>query len=79
MPGLTVTVTDRCIGCGTCTQGVCFVDAIQLENGRAVISDECRGCGRCANICSQQAIEIDVPDTSVSKSYDEIASLVNVN
>jgi hypothetical protein len=37
MPGVTVEVTARCVGCGTCTEGVCFVDAIGLEDGRAAI------------------------------------------
>ena len=34
MDGVTVAVSDRCIGCGTCaTPGVCFADAIRLEGG----------------------------------------------
>jgi ferredoxin len=30
IPGVQVTVTDRCVGCGACTQNVCFVDAISM-------------------------------------------------
>lgn len=57
MPGLQVRVTDRCVGCGTCT-GVCFVGAIHLRDGRAHIGEACRGCGRCAEACPQEAIEL---------------------
>lgn len=60
MPGVSVTVTDRCVGCGACTRGVCFVNAIQLVDDRAVISDACRGCGRCVEVCPQNAIELSV-------------------
>ena len=75
-----VTVTERCVGCGTCTQGVCFVDAIRLVNGRAVKSDECRGCGRCVDVCPEQAIEITiVNDHFVEESISRLSSLVDVS
>ncbi len=80
MPGVTVSVTDRCVGCGTCTKDVCFVDAIHLVNHRAVISDACRGCGRCVDACPQQAIEIAiVNDQFVEESINRISSLVDVS
>jgi hypothetical protein len=60
MPGVHVTVTDRCLGCGTCTQGVCFVDAISLVDGQACIGLTCRGCGRCVEVCPNAAIELKV-------------------
>ena len=64
MPGVNVRVTDACEGCGKCTEGVCFVNAIRLEGDHAVISDECRGCGRCVVTCPSRAIELtlDGPD-----------------
>ena len=58
MPGIRVTVTARCQGCGACTAQVCFVDAIRLENQRAVIGPACRACGRCEALCPNGAIEI---------------------
>lgn len=61
MPGVTVEVTDRCVGCGTCTH-TCFVGAIRLDGGHATIGDSCRGCGRCASKCPQHAIEVHVDD-----------------
>jgi ferredoxin len=79
MPGVTVAVTDRCQGCGTCTQGVCFVDAIHLVDGYAVISDTCRGCGQCVDVCPQAAIELSVDHGQfVRESVNRISPLVDV-
>jgi len=72
-------IRDRCIGCGTCTKGVCFVNAIELINEHAVISQECRGCGRCVDICPQKAIKITVEDENyVKKTIKEIGNLIDV-
>ncbi len=79
MPTVSVTVTDRCIGCGTCTEGICFVDAIRVVNDRAVIGSACRGCGRCVEICPQKAIEISIADDQyVEKAISHISSLVDL-
>ncbi|MCL7452537.1 MAG: 4Fe-4S binding protein [Anaerolineae bacterium] len=78
MPGLTVSVGDQCAGCGDCTE-VCFVDAIELVDGRAVIGEGCRGCGRCAEACPQGAIEISVRDGHfVEDLVARISPLVDV-
>jgi NAD-dependent dihydropyrimidine dehydrogenase PreA subunit len=80
MPGVRVTVTERCVGCGTCAQGICFVDVIHLLDHRAVISDACRGCGRCVDVCPQGAIELTiVNDQFVEESINRIAPLVDVS
>ncbi len=80
MPGVKVTVSDRCVGCGTCTEGGCFVDAIHLRDGRASVDDECRGCGRCVTVCPQQAIELTVsPDYSVDALVERISASVDVS
>lgn len=79
MPGVSVTVSDRCAGCGTCTRDGCFVDAIQLVDGRAVIGDTCRGCGRCVSLCPQEAIEISIEyGQFVAQSIARISPLVDV-
>ena len=79
MEGVTVAVSDRCVGCGTCTEGVCFVDAIHLEGDRAVIGAACRGCGRCAAVCPQEAIEVTISHGRfVEESIARITPLVDV-
>jgi ferredoxin len=79
MPGVHVEVTDRCVGCGTCTQGSCFVNAITLVNDRAVISKECRGCGRCVEVCPNKAIELTIDDTEYfGNSVRRISAAVDV-
>lgn len=55
--GLSVQVTDDCVGCGTCLE-YCIFDAIRIEGGVAVHSDRCRGCGRCEAHCPNEAVRI---------------------
>ncbi len=78
MPGLRIAVTDRCTGCGTCTE-TCFAGAIHLENGRAVIDDSCKGCGHCAAACPEGAVEVRIEDDSfLEKSIERLSSKVDV-
>ena len=44
-----------CTGCGTCTD-VCPVEAISMEDGKAVISLGCNDCGACPRVCPEGAI-----------------------
>jgi NAD-dependent dihydropyrimidine dehydrogenase PreA subunit len=62
MHGVEVVVTERCTGCGKCTEGICFVGAMKLENGKAKVGNECRGCGRCVSLCPNEAIRLSVMD-----------------
>ncbi len=79
MPGVSVTVTDRCVGCGTCADDVCFVNAIRMTDGRAVTGEGCLGCGRCVEVCPTQAIELSVADDAfVASSIERLAPLVDV-
>lgn len=80
MPGVEVSVNDQCVGCGACTEDVCFMDAIRLEGGRAVISEACKGCGRCVEACPHGAIELSIEwERAVGESIDRISSLVDVS
>jgi hypothetical protein len=60
MPGVEVSVTGECEGCGACLKAGCLAGAVSIVGGRAVISDECRGCGRCAELCPNGAITVTV-------------------
>jgi ferredoxin len=79
MPGVSVRVTDACVGCGACVSS-CFVSAISIDRGRARISDACRGCGRCVDACPQGAIEVrwDNRDASLSETVARIERAVDV-
>jgi ferredoxin len=80
MPGVKVSVNGRCVGCGACTKGVCFVDGIQLEDGRAVIGDACKACGRCIDVCPQGAIDLSIEDGRfVDDAVAHIAALVDLD
>lgn len=78
MPGITVLVTNTCVGCGTC-ENVCFINAIGVVDSRAVISDQCRGCGHCADVCPQKAIEIVIDNACIEKSISHISEAVDVS
>ncbi|MBA4369725.1 MAG: epimerase [Desulfobacterium sp.] len=55
--GMTIEVTDDCVGCGSCIE-TCGFDAIYIENGKAVHKDICRKCGRCERTCPNHTIKI---------------------
>ncbi|MFH1136356.1 MAG: 4Fe-4S binding protein [Pseudomonadota bacterium] len=79
MPGVRVTASDRCVGCGKCADGVCFARAISLVDGRAVINDDCRGCGRCAEICPKKAIEVVIdPALYLDAAVERLSRAVDV-
>lgn len=80
MEGVSVTVTDRCAGCGTCCEGICFVDAIKLVDGRANIGVECRGCGRCVEVCPNEAIELSIASSAfLQQAIERLAPLVDLS
>ncbi|MEW6076837.1 MAG: 4Fe-4S binding protein [Thermodesulfobacteriota bacterium] len=80
IPGLHLEVTDRCVGCGACARDICFVKAITMEGGRAVIDqEECRGCGRCESVCPQKAIRVVIDDEKyIIHAIERISEIVDV-
>ncbi|MHA1196771.1 MAG: DUF362 domain-containing protein [Promethearchaeota archaeon] len=79
MDGVYVKVNQNCVGCGICTTGVCFVDAIHLHGNIAQINENCRGCGRCVEICPQNAIELSVMDNEfIKKSIKKIEKVIKL-
>ncbi len=78
MPGVEVTVTEKCTGCGTCIK-YCFVHAIKVQDGHAIIGVDCKGCGRCADRCPNNAIRVTINDKQfLQKIIDRIESSVDV-
>ena len=79
LPGVRMAVTQRCNGCGACARSVCFVDAIQVQDGRAVIGAQCRACGRCAEVCPRKAIELQVTEPAyLGRSLERILGVVDL-
>jgi UDP-glucose 4-epimerase len=76
LDGVSVTVTDRCKGCGKCVEH-CYIGAIEVRDGAAVIDEYCRACGRCATVCPQKAVEVSIDDPEfLEKTYETIRSYV---
>lgn len=74
LDGVVLEVTDACKGCGKCVEQ-CFMDAINMSSGMAVIGEYCRACGRCATICPEGAIKIRIDDPDyLERAYDRIRS-----
>lgn len=78
MPGVEVTVTEDCLGCGLCVEQ-CMFKAIQVKEGIAEIDGGlCRICGRCADVCPSDALQIIVKDPAyVEKTIQIISDKVN--
>jgi len=77
--GLSVEVTDDCIGCGQC-ESTCFLKAIQVKEGRAIIDAYCRVCGRCAGACPQNAIKLKLDNpNAVEDVVDRILAKVDLS
>jgi Pyruvate/2-oxoacid:ferredoxin oxidoreductase delta subunit len=79
MPGVTISVNDKCIGCGTCIKTGCFMNALEIVDKKIHIKDNCKICGRCASVCPQHAIDIVVNDpTFVQQSIDIMKSKLTI-
>lgn len=74
--GISVEITAACDGCGECAER-CYVRAIKIRDGKAVIGSRCRACGRCATVCPPRALRFRIDDELfLEKSYDRIRSHV---
>ncbi len=80
MDGVEIKLNEAlCVGCGKCTKDICFVEAISVENGKAIIDMiKCRCCGRCAEICSSGALTVQMDEDAVKHSIKRVESLVDV-
>jgi len=57
---------DICTGCETCVSA-CPFGAIEMKDGKAVITDACTMCGACVEACQFQAIEKTIEATGPAK------------
>jgi ferredoxin len=82
MPGVQVGIDPSlCTGCGKCTEGACFVDALSMADGKARMDqDRCRGCGRCVEACPAGAIRLDISDRAyVDSAVKRLEGFVRLN
>jgi Fe-S-cluster-containing hydrogenase component 2 len=80
LPGISVEVTDDCVGCGECLDK-CFIGAIEMVDDHARIDDNiCKACGVCVENCPSGAISIEVTDGDAMKIsfFEEIEKRVDV-
>ena len=77
MPGVDISVTEDCIGCGKCVE-TCMFGGITLEGDIAVLNDECRACGRCAEVCPSEALQLSLDDNYVQDSINLLSPQVDV-
>ncbi len=81
IPGMKITVTDRCKGCGTCANdNNCIFFAIHMNNDHAEIDQEkCRGCSRCISACPNNAIEVEIEDENyIENTIERLSKSVDV-
>ena len=69
-----------CIGCGKCAENnVCFMELITIDDGKAKIDlDQCRTCGRCVEVCTNNALTLNVDNNSIKRSIEKVKTLVDV-
>lgn len=80
LPGISVTVApDECDGCGLCVDR-CFVSAIHMDDGKALIAGDCKGCGRCVEVCPRGAIilEVDGEDELMTQIKERIRAVASI-
>lgn len=78
MPGVSVTVSEDCSGCGQCVE-TCFTHAITMNGDQAIINDDCRGCTRCVSVCPNDAIKVSIDDSLyINASIERLQKIIDV-
>lgn len=79
-PGVTITVTDRCIGCGICLTE-CSLGGLEMVSNQAQITAKCLGCGRCVLKCPNDAIQISYQENEIAYAqlFERVSALTSQN
>ncbi len=68
---MAVTVKQsECVGCGACVN-TCPFGAIEMKDGKAVITDACTSCGACVEACPVEAIQKDAVEKTVAMDKND--------
>lgn len=60
-------IESKCLGCKICFDE-CPVDAISMQNGKAVIdAEKCIGCGICEKACRFDAIVVEIDEEKIAE------------
>lgn len=79
IPGVKIEVSEDCIGCGSCLES-CFVNAIHIKDGKAIVDESCRGCGRCVSSCPKNAIKLNIKEPRfLEKTIKNLEKVLNVS
>jgi UDP-glucose 4-epimerase len=79
LEGLTIEITDDCNGCGACEK-ICFLQVIEIKDGKAVIGEGCVGCGRCSTVCKRDAIKISLSNPNmVEEVCNNLEGLIDIH
>ena len=78
--GLSINVDKNlCVGCGLCVEA-CVFDGIEMIEEKAHVLERCVGCGRCETACPNNAISIEISDSSgVDELIKQLESHVDVS
>ena len=50
---------DLCTGCGVCSDARCPMEAIEMQDEKAIVHlEKCIGCGLCVTACPVEAIAL---------------------
>jgi uncharacterized Fe-S center protein len=67
---------DLCLGCGTCSDERCPVNAVTVVASVATVDPErCIGCGLCATTCDEEAITLTLRRRATPEPAANLADL----
>lgn len=76
LPGISLEITEDCIDCDICAER-CYINAIEVVDGKYTFTPNCRACGRCALACPVDAIKVRIDDPGfVDKTLEKIRAYV---